>query len=70
MKALRALWECLRVDEQTSYGELNRKLVCGLVAGVGNQHDISPTTHTDFRNTLHAAYNNLIWKYVIHLLTH
>ena len=39
MKALRALWECLRVDEQTSYGELNRKLVCELVVdsskGVG-----------------------------------
>ena len=26
-----------------------------------NQHDISPTTHTYFRNTLHAALNNLIW---------
>ena len=39
MKALRALLECLRVDEQTSCGELNRKLVCGVVVdsskGVG-----------------------------------
>ena len=33
---------------------------------MGNQHDISPTTHTDFRNTLHHTHYTVGGKCIHH----